>query len=114
MKLDYVYDEICNSELEIRIGQNAQDNWNIIDQANKHDMWFHLEGKPSCHVILQLPSHKSVVNKKTLNYCANICKANSKFSNHKNIEVIYTEIKYITKGDDVGSVHTKKTKSITV
>lgn len=114
MKTEYVFDQTCGSELEILIGQNAQDNWNIIDKSNPYDIWFHLEGKPSCHVILQLPSHKSIVTKTTLNHCAALCKENSKYANYKNIQIIYTEIKYVTKGDDIGSVHTKKTKIICI
>jgi predicted ribosome quality control (RQC) complex YloA/Tae2 family protein len=114
MKVTSVFDTKCNEELNILIGQNAQENWDIIDMANQYDYWFHLADKPSCHVILQLPSKKSDINKQSLIHCAALCKENSKYATQKNIEVIYTERKNITKGDVAGSVLTKKTKIIRI
>jgi predicted ribosome quality control (RQC) complex YloA/Tae2 family protein len=111
MKTIKVYDQNYNDELEIKIGENAQDNWNIIDISSQNDLWFHLDNKPSPHVILIVPK-KIKVHKQTILYCGMICKNNSKYNNNKNVSIIYTEIKNITKGEDIGSVITKKTNKI--
>ena len=37
------------------VGQNAQDNFDILDLAVYDDLWFHVHGEPSCHVIAKLP-----------------------------------------------------------
>ena len=112
MREETVHDTKCEMDLTIWIGQNAKDNWQIIDKANNYDIWFHLENFPSSHVILRLPDKDTEINKQTLQSCAAICKANSKYAEHKNISIIYTEIKNVIKGETVGSVYTKKTKTI--
>jgi len=94
------------------IGQNAQDNWDIISKADQNDIWFHLEGSPSPHVILRVENKK--YDKRILNRCACICKEGSKLKDTKNAHIIYTEIKHITKGDKPGSVFTRKTKTIKI
>lgn len=107
--------DIC--EYTIRIGENAKDNWDIIDMSKQNDIWFHVSNHPSCHVILDMSSqlgkgtrpHKSV-----LNYCAALCKEGSKVKDVKNIKVIYTEIKNIKKGDKVGAVISKNENVIVV
>lgn len=109
-----VFDSKSSLELTIFVGENAQDNWDIIDKANKFDIWFHLDDKPSCHVILQLPDKQTQVTGQTLVHCASLCKQYSKHKNEKNIPVIYTEIQNLTKGKDVGSVTTKKTRKLIV
>ena len=35
------------------IGTSAADNWQMIQSAEPDDIWFHLEGVPSCHIILK-------------------------------------------------------------
>ena len=37
----------------IEIGQNKQDNFDIINSADLKDIWFHVSDIPSCHVILK-------------------------------------------------------------
>jgi predicted ribosome quality control (RQC) complex YloA/Tae2 family protein len=114
MKTLLVYDSKLEQELEILLGQNAQDNWDIIDKADPYDIWFHVEDHPSCHVILRLPDNKAIYNKQTLTYCASICKEHSKFKDYKKISIIYTQIKNITKGDKPGLVHPKKLSKIII
>ena|ERR1700744_1475363 len=114
MKIQNIFDTKCEKELTIWIGTDAQDNWDIIDKASQFDYWFHLDDKPSCHVILRLPDKKTKVNKQSLIHCAALCKENSKYKDHKKITVIYTEIKNISKGEDVGSVFTKRVNRIIV
>lgn len=36
----------------IRVGRNAKDNDTLVASAQPHQIWFHLEGRPSAHVIL--------------------------------------------------------------
>jgi predicted ribosome quality control (RQC) complex YloA/Tae2 family protein len=112
MKPDSILDSKCKRELDISIGCSAQDNWDIIDAAGQHDYWFHLQDNPSCHVILHVPSKKTEIDKQTLIHCAMLCKQNSKYANQKNVKIIYTQRRNISKGDAIGSVHTKKALTI--
>jgi predicted ribosome quality control (RQC) complex YloA/Tae2 family protein len=94
-----------NETYTITIGQNAQNNWNIIKQASQNDIWLHIANLPSCHVIIQTKNKKKIP-KKIINYAAGECKANSKFKNVKNLKCIYTNVKNvkINKNSKVGSI----------
>ena len=105
---DYIY--------HILIGKNAEENWKLIDDASENDIWFHLDNYPSPHVILKIPVDYNLkkVPRKVLTRCANLCKIHSKYNNIKKINIIYTKIKNIKKGDHVGSVITQNTSSIVI
>ena len=113
MKDETVYDSKLKCELIIHIGANAKDNWNIIDMAKPNDIWFHVEDHPSAHVILIVPTELTQikdVSKMTLKYRANLCKKNKE--NKDQMNVIYTQIKNVTKADKEGSVTTTNCKVI--
>lgn len=113
MKNLIIFDSLLKKDFEIIVGTSAQENWEIIDEATQNDIWFHLEDLPSCHVILKSLNNKlKNFNKQTFIHCASICKENSKYKFHKNIEVIYTCVKNIKKTEPVGSVIASNTKSI--
>lgn len=99
----------------IYIGENAQENWNLIDKSGQNDLWFHVENNPSCHIVLNINSRKKV-HKSVINYCAKLCKENSKkyIKNSKKCKIIYTQIKNVSKSDKVGSVNIKNTKVIKI
>ena len=54
MKTELKFISALNSSIEFKIGQNAQDNFDIIDESNPNDLWFHLYGESSCHVIAMI------------------------------------------------------------
>jgi predicted ribosome quality control (RQC) complex YloA/Tae2 family protein len=115
MKTFKVFDNLINDELEIIMGKSADENWKIIDDSSENDIWFHLDNFPSSHVILKTKGKDfKELNKQTLIHCASLCKENSKYSNMKNISVIYTKIKNVKKADTVGSVTTTSTKSVKI
>uniref|UniRef100_A0A6C0EBF0 NFACT RNA-binding domain-containing protein n=1 Tax=viral metagenome TaxID=1070528 RepID=A0A6C0EBF0_9ZZZZ len=107
--------EQTETTYEIFCGQNAQENWDIISDSEQNDIWFHLEDNPSPHVVLKTQGKKMCnIDKKIIYYCACVCKENSKFAKMNTVKMIYTEIKNVTKGEEVGSVHTKKVKKMKV
>jgi predicted ribosome quality control (RQC) complex YloA/Tae2 family protein len=111
----------------IRIGQNARENWDLIDNSDSFDLWFHVEDKPSGHVIIreQLNNkNKSNTNTNTntkndffgyphevILLAAEYCKSQSKEKGIKT-PIVYTTIDNIKKGKDVGSVIVKNSKRI--
>lgn len=116
MKLFEVYIPNINKTIIYKIGSNANDNFNIIDQSKLNDIWFHLVDYPSVHIIAVIPSED--INKKELKYIikrgAVICKENSKHQNEKNLEITYTEISNISKTNIIGSVNISKSKKIKI
>lgn len=105
------YDNILDSEVKICVGENAQENWELIDSSTQNSMWFHLDKFPSPHVVVSLSNNKKISNI-TINYAATLCKTYSKYKDIRNIYVIYTTIKNIKKGSAVGSVITTNTKRV--
>lgn len=117
MKTEFRRIEALKTDVEYWIGESAQDNFNIIDEANVTDLWFHLgEGESSCHVIARIPP--DMPNKKAIRQIvtqgALLCKENSRRKSAKNVAVIYTKVENIEKTQVVGSVLTRNVKTVYV
>ena len=92
---------------KIIIGQNAKENWDLLDNNEKF-LWFHLKSFPSCHVIILNENPDET----TIQKAAELCKENTKYKSLKNIKVNYTPIKNIKKSKEVGSVEFKSNKKV--
>jgi predicted ribosome quality control (RQC) complex YloA/Tae2 family protein len=103
------YDDI---DYTVYIGKNASENWNLVENSDKEDLWFHLENQPSCHVILKTVGKD--INKRIITICASLCKENSKYKNLSKISVIYSKIRDIKKGDKIGEIITKNSKTFKI
>ena len=95
------------NDTQIIIGQNAEENWNIINFGCDF-IWLHLNSFPSCHVIIK----DNNPDEEVLNYAAQLCKDNTKFKNLKNVKVCYTKCNNLKKGPDVGSVIYKSKRQV--
>lgn len=92
------------------IGQNAKENWELLDtlsKINNEYIWFHLNSFPSPYVIvnstisdLSKNSHLDEV----LLFGSQLCKDYSKYKFLSNLKIIYTSLKKIKKTDKVGEV----------
>jgi predicted ribosome quality control (RQC) complex YloA/Tae2 family protein len=120
--------------LVYKIGSNAKNNFELIDESDPNDMWFHLHNESSCHVIAclkniqyttrddELPNFYDInfddLDKKEkhqiITQGALLCKQYSKLKSAKNVPIIYTKIEDVQKTNVVGSVLTKNTKTVVV
>ena len=91
----------------IRVGKNAQHNWNLISEADQNDIWLHLESFPSPHITISRVDHDEPIPKYIIREGAQLCKSNSKMKNMKNLTVMYTLIKNVKKTKTVGEVDVK-------
>tara|TARA_B100000963_G_scaffold206472_1_gene179821 strand:- start:2668 stop:2994 length:327 start_codon:yes stop_codon:yes gene_type:complete len=84
----------------IKIGENAKENWALIDASEPEWWWFHLKSFPSSHVILETsePTNEDLIA------AATWCKDTTKYRNLKNLKISYCQIKNIKKAEKVGSV----------
>ena len=117
MKKVVIYFDDIDREITYLVGKNKHDNFNIIDVSNPDDIWFHANHVSSCHVILQLPSdiNDKKILKALIKKGAALCKQNTqKLINEKNVEIIYTFLRNVTKTKVSGCVTTKNTKTINV
>ena len=102
-------------KVEYFIGKSAKENFEIIDAAEPHHIWFHIAGQSSCHVIASIPEdldrkHRIYIVKQG----AVLCKQHSKFASLKNVEIVYAFVKDLQKGHRVGSVAVQNEKTITI
>lgn len=100
----------------ILIGENAKDNWNIIDISDGEDIWFHVDDYPSSHVVLKMEENNNIntLLKQLIIECGQISKSRSKAKDLKKVNIIYTEIKNIKKGKTPGSVTTTNVRNIKI
>ena len=95
------------NDTQIIIGQNAQENWNIINFGCDF-IWLHLNSFPSCHVIIE----DNDPDQEVLEYAAQLCKNNTKYRNLKNLKICYTKCNNLKKGSDIGSVIYKSKRKV--
>lgn len=96
MKIVPVGEHVC------KIGESAQENWELIDQAKKQGWFFHLTDFPSPYVVLECG--KSEPNAHIRQRCAEICVENSKQKNSGKVKVDATPVSNVKvdKKDEVG------------
>jgi len=100
------------------IGQDRNENHDILDLADDTSMWFHADNYPSCHVIAILPAGLNIDKKnknKIIKKGALLCKTNTNsLKKTKNLNIIYTTCDCIKKTHVIGEVISKYTKIITI
>lgn len=90
-----------SSEEEVKpyqIGKSAIENTELVLRASDMDVWFHVKGVPSAHLIYYNPDQLDLgyLRKKGVIYkMALTLKKSSKYRKINNIEVIYDYIKNI-------------------
>ena len=117
MKTETKFIQSLNNTVDFKIGQSAQDNFDIIDNSEPNDLWFHLYGESSCHVIASINTEIKLDKKQKrqiITQGALLCKQYSRHKSSKNVNIIYTEIKNIEKTETIGTVQVNEQKSILI
>lgn len=110
MKITEIYFDKIKRTITFYIGKSAEDNFDIIDNANPSDLWFHLADYSSCHVIATIPEDDECeIDKKCLKQivqsAALLCRKNTqKIENIQNVRVVYTKIENVEKTEKKGCV----------
>jgi predicted ribosome quality control (RQC) complex YloA/Tae2 family protein len=96
-------------DYRISVGKNKNHNFDLIDAAAATDLWFHVAGSPSAHVILDTQGEpRRAIPHAVLKHCARLC-INTGHKGHKGIPVIYTEIAKVEKTAVIGQVQVRGT-----
>lgn len=95
----------------ISCGENARENDELVKAAKQRDIWFHLDGQPSAHVLLSVTS-KSGASRQSVHDAKQICKYFSARQASAS-RLIYVEAKAVSnaKESKTGSVELKKQPS---
>ena len=74
MKTQVVYFDNIKKEITYLIGENAADNFIVIDASDfKTDIWFHSKEGSSCHVIAKIPGQLNKKELMTICKCPFVC-----------------------------------------
>lgn len=116
MKTIEVFFKKLNREIIFHIGQNKNENFDVIDIGKQTDLWFHSNNNPSCHVVAIIPEY---IEKKDLIQIiktgALLCKSNTnKLKSMTNVEIIYSQIKHLRKTSIPGCVEILNKKIIKI
>lgn len=92
--------------VQFYIGKSQAENHGVLDMAKPEDMWFHLGGVSSAHIIGVVPVG---LERKYLKYIvkhgAHLCKKHTtKVANQKNVAVLYTRVRNVQKTSKPGEV----------
>jgi predicted ribosome quality control (RQC) complex YloA/Tae2 family protein len=116
MKVTEIYFEKPDISISFYIGQNAKDNFFVLDNSKPDDIWFHLKDISSCHVVASIPEQNCIDRKgmkQIIKTGALLCKTNTlKARTMNNIEVMYTSVKNVSKCRISGSVVAEKTQTV--
>lgn len=95
----------------VSCGENAKENDMLVKAAKQRDIWFHLDGQPSAHVLLSVTS-KSGPSRQSLHDAQQVCKYFSARQANAS-RIIYVEAKAVSnaKENKTGSVELKKQPS---
>jgi predicted ribosome quality control (RQC) complex YloA/Tae2 family protein len=111
------YIDTIKGYIEFRVGQNAKENFDLIDDSKADDIWFHISQASSCHVVAKIPTDKNydkTVLKKIAVQGAVICKQHSKYKSDGAVHVIYTKIQNVVKSPTIGAVSVEEYKTIII
>lgn len=99
------------------IGKNAVENTELVLRSSDMDVWFHINGMPSAHLVYYNPDGHDLeyLRKKGVIYRMAInLKKKTKYRKCNTIEVIYDYIKHITPLTKPGLVKCKSPHTIVV
>ena len=103
--------------IEFQIGENANDNWDILKKSHQNWLWFHLDNFSSPYVILAEPFKNIKKNskfKELIKFGCMLCKENSKYSN-QTVKVIWTMCKNVSFGSKPGeAIISGKVNTVTI
>ena len=117
--MKYEIFEIENIQVKFVIGKDANENTEILKNAEENDYWFHAELCSSCHVIAIVPPYSIKAVKKLKSYIikrgAIICKQNTNsLKSKKNVSIIYSKVKNVTECERPGQVIVSESNNIII
>lgn len=92
--------EVYYADTKYLIGENADENWELLDTSDYEYYFFHLASFPSCYVIMECSEPTTDMLMKG----ASLCKNSTKYKKIKNIKIDYCKCSNLIKGGKVGEV----------
>ena len=112
MKEETIWIQGLKRNIIFRIGQNKEENHALVLGAQAHDMWFHVEGKSSCHVVACVPEglsrkERGYIVRRGAVICRD-CYCSKGSAGAANVSIVYAKIKHVIPTDVVGTMQIKE------
>jgi len=117
MKVVTRYIECIKTDIEYVVGKDAADNFKILYYSGHDDIWFHVDGTTSAHVIAKIPTGRSIDKKHMLRIIkqgAVICKEVSKYASCKKLRIVFASVNDVMPTEKVGTVIVSKAKYLDI
>ncbi len=82
---------------KVMVGRNARQNDDLVREASRDDLWFHVRNYAGAHVVIVTDGQPDQVPEEVIVKAAQLAAANSKARGAEQTTVSYTEIKYVDK-----------------
>ena len=76
------------NDIDIKVGENAKENWDLAFNSKDEYIWIHLASFPSAHVIIEDNCPETNI----INYAGQLCKNYSKYKNLRNVKISVTTV----------------------
>ncbi len=83
------------------IGRSAEENWNIISNADKDFYWVHADNVPSAHIIIEIDQPLDTEFK----YACDLCRQQTKKIKDSSVKFVTTQVKNLKFGSKPGEVY---------
>ena len=104
-----------NQTYSISIGGNKCENTALIVDSSSNDVWFHIAGIPSCHVVMKNKEKLGNIPRQVIKRCAYLCKINTNTAKSMpKCDVVYTMVANVQTTTIAGAVITQNTKTVSV
>jgi len=98
----------------IRIGQNQQENADLVESSDPDDIWIHVANGPSAHGVISNPTGKKVNPKVIKRICCLMKSGSEKYKRVNKLEFSVTKIKNLQPTDNVASFIVSECKTVTI
>lgn len=92
----------------IFLGENKEENWELLETSNENDVFVHLNSFPSGHVKIE----NKTFDQEIILHAGEICKQHSKYKNLKNLKICYCKYSNVLKGRKNGEVVFKSNRQV--
>ena len=100
--------QLLIDDITIKIGENANENWELSLKSKGEYTWIHLASFPSPHVIIEHESPSTQL----INEGGILCKLYSKYKNLRNLKISVTTCSNLKKGDKPGEIYFKSNRKV--
>ncbi|MFW6190239.1 MAG: Rqc2 family fibronectin-binding protein [Candidatus Bipolaricaulota bacterium] len=82
---------------KVMVGRNARQNDDLVREASRDDLWFHVRNYAGAHVVVVTDGRPDQVPEEVIIKAAQLAAANSKARGAERTSVSYTEVRYVDK-----------------